>query len=117
MVLNLRKSDVKKAIVGSGGYLTNVAKKLNCDWHTAQRYVLKFKLEADMKQEDEKMNDLTEMKLMENIKNGDTTSIIFRLKTKAKNRGYIERQEHEHSGQIRGNDEVVVRIVKDEAKL
>lgn len=91
---NIRKSDVKKAIEGSGGYMTNVAKKLNCDWHTAKRYVDKYQLQNDLIEEDEKLNDLTEMKLIENIKNGDTTSIIFRLKTRAKNRGYIESRDY-----------------------
>ena len=97
---NIRKSDVKKAIEGSGGYMTNVAKKLNCDWHTAKRYVDKYQLQQDLIEEDEKLNDLTEMKLIENIKNNDTTAIIYRLKTKAKNRGYSETTNIQHSGTI-----------------
>ena len=97
---NIQKSDVKKAIEGSGGYMTNVAKKLNCDWHTAKKYINKYNLNDELIAEDEKLNDLTEMKLIENIKNNDTTSIIFRLKTRAKHRGYIERSDINHTGTV-----------------
>jgi hypothetical protein len=44
----------------------------------------------------ESMLDYTEGKLFENIKNNDTTAIIFALKSLGKKRGYIERQEHDH---------------------
>jgi hypothetical protein len=105
MSKKFQKSEVKKAIDGSGSYITNVAKKLNCDWHTAEKYIKKFKLEDDLRIENEKLNDLAEMKLIENIKTGDTTSIIFRLKTKGRDRGYVERLE---------TKQTVVNILLDE---
>jgi predicted transcriptional regulator len=37
--------------------------------------------------------DFVESKLMENIRNGNVVAQIFYLKTKAKHRGYVERQE------------------------
>jgi hypothetical protein len=41
--------------------------------------------------------DMAEGKLMEQVTNGDTTAIIFTLKTLGKKRGYIEKQEIDHS--------------------
>ena len=39
--------------------------------------------------------DLAESKLIEAIKNGNLTAIIFFLKTQGKSRGYVERSGHD----------------------
>ncbi len=44
--------------------------------------------------------DFVESQAYKQIKEGNTSMIIFYLKTKGKRRGYIERQEVEHSGGI-----------------
>ena len=45
--------------------------------------------------EREGLKDFAEGKLMQQIDGGNITAIIFYLKTQAKDRGYIEKVEHE----------------------
>ena len=47
---------------------------------------------------DESRIDYVEGKLFENIDANKTNEILFYLKTKGKNRGYVERQEHQIDG-------------------
>lgn len=46
----------------------------------------------------ESLLDFAESKLMEHINDGDITSLIFFLKCKGKQRGYVERVENEITG-------------------
>jgi hypothetical protein len=96
---------IKKAITGSCGYYQHIAKHLGCEWHTAKKYVEMYPETIQAyNNECELLLDLAESKLAENIKDNDNTAIIFYLKTKGKKRGYIERNEVEHSGEIKTND-------------
>jgi hypothetical protein len=117
MTKKIQKCDVKKAIEGSGGYMSNIANKLNVSWHTAKKYVELFKLQEMIVEEDEKLNDLTEMKLIENIRNLDTASIIFRLKTRARNRGYVERVDVGITVEERANNLNALFPTEEELKL
>lgn len=54
---------------------------------------------ADLVSEIEEASiDYVESKLIENIDNNKTSEILFYLKTKGKNRGYVERQEIQTDG-------------------
>jgi hypothetical protein len=57
-----------------------------------------FKEEVDSL--DERTIDFAESELLKQIKEGNTTATIFYLKTKGKRRGYIEKQEVEHTGEV-----------------
>lgn len=48
----------------------------------------------------EQFLDFLETKLVERINEGDTTAVIFALKTKGKKRGYIEKTEVENTGNM-----------------
>lgn len=93
MAYNFQKSEVKKAIVGSGGYISRIAAKMKCDWHTAKKFIDQYQLEEFRQVELENSIDRAEIKLEEKIQEGDITAIIFKLKTQGKKRGYVERQE------------------------
>ncbi len=61
---------------------------------------------------EEIMLDFGEHKLMERIAKGDTLATMFLLKTKGKRRGYIERQEVAHEGDV--VKQITVNVVRPE---
>jgi len=74
--------------------MTFAAKRAGVGYATVKRYVAEFPSVAQaVVDAKEGMLDFAEGKLMEKIKAGDNTAIIFYLKTQGKARGYIERQE------------------------
>lgn len=97
-----------------------VAKALNCTRQAVSKRIrenpeIKAAYEAIL----EEQIDYAENLLMQNMGKGDTTALIFYLKCKAKNRGYVERQE------VTGKDGAPVvppasnpfgNLTKDEAK-
>ena len=86
---------VIKAILEAHGLLSDAARRLHCSRTTLYRYIAEHPEVAEAREEaDESTKDLVEGKLLNEIKKGNVTAIIFYLKTKAKDRGYIERQEH-----------------------
>jgi hypothetical protein len=83
---------VKNSIIKSKGFISQVAKNLNCENKTIYNYVNKYPdLQEVINDTREKMIDFAESKLLKKIKQGDTTAIIFFLKTQGKHRGYSEK--------------------------
>ena len=90
-----------KALVSSLGVVTSAAKVAGVDNATHYTWL---KNDPIYRERVESIADVAldfaESKLHENIDKGDTTATIFYLKTKGKKRGYIEKQEIGHSGEV-----------------
>lgn len=82
------------ALKATKGMKTLAAQHLGCDYRTVQSYIEKFPTVAAAYAEiHERTGDTVELKLIEKVMSGDTTAIIFALKTKYRSRGYTERIE------------------------
>ena len=113
-----KKQQTKKALIEALtqtlGVVTSACKIVGIDRTTFYKYINEDEVFAKaVKDISEVAIDFAESKLYEQIRDNNTTSTIFYLKTKAKHRGYVERQEVEHSGEIK---EVVVNINKGKNK-
>ena len=88
-----------KALKEVNGYISQAAKILHCSFQTICTYRDKYpEVKEVLVELEETELDYTELKLHNNIKAGKEASIFFKLKTKGKHRGYIEKQEIQHSG-------------------
>ena len=88
------EEQVAQAVMEAGGILTTAARRLGCASCTVYEYIERFPaLKHVLTEARESSVDLAESKLIEAIKNGNLTAIIFFLKTQGKSRGYTERSE------------------------
>ena len=84
--------EIELALRESAGLQYIAATKLKCAPSTVTNYVKRNKhLQRVIEECREGVLDLAEGKILEKIRDGDIAAIIFFLKTKGKNRGYIER--------------------------
>lgn len=95
----MTKSDTKKSVMiqaleSSLGVVSVACNKAEISRETHYRW---YKEDPIYKQEVDNVKnvclDFVESKLFEQIRDNNTTSTIFYLKTQGKNRGYVERQE------------------------
>lgn len=124
-------AEMAEAIAEAKGFISTAAKRLGCGRRTIYRYIRQY---ASVRQavEDarEDMKDFAEAKLFQLIQGyqvctasdeeeaprvvhyqPNVTAIIFYLKCQAKDRGYVERMQHEVTGADGGP--LVVRYVDD----
>ena len=91
---HIKKESLLKALEQSLGVVTVACKKADVPRSTYYKWLNE---DSDFKREVEDIEnialDFAESKLHEQIQGGNTTATIFYLKTKGKNRGYVERQE------------------------
>lgn len=94
----MSKFDKKKQLIEclkkSKGIVADACKNTGISRGTFYKW---YKEDEDFKEQVDEINEATldfvESKLLENIKKGEVTSIIFYLKTKGRNRGYQEKAE------------------------
>jgi hypothetical protein len=86
-------SVIEKAIVKAFGNLSTAARSLQVDRVTLYKWIQQEGLEQAVIEGRNTRLDFVESKLDQKIDGGDTTAIIFFLKTQGKSRGYVERQE------------------------
>lgn len=85
---------VATAITQSRGIIATAAESLGCTRQTVEKYINRYSVVKEACREArESTIDFVESKLLKNIDAGDTTAMIFFLKTIGKSRGYTERQE------------------------
>lgn len=87
-------AQVIEAINNSRGFVSTIAKNLGCSRMHVYRLIEKYPTAKEaLVNEREGVKDFVEGKLIQQVDAGNITAIIFYLKTQAKDRGYIERQE------------------------
>lgn len=97
-----KKQQTKKALLEalekSLGVITSACKIVGVDRGTFYRYYNEDpEFKKAVKDIDNVSLDFVESKLFKQIESGNVAATIFYLKTKGKNRGYIEKQQIEHS--------------------
>ena len=71
-----------------------VARRLDCDRSTVGRYAKRYvTIQEALSQADEELTDIAEMQHAQLMKAGYWPAIRLRLKTKGKDRGWVERKE------------------------
>jgi hypothetical protein len=107
-----KKEPLLKALEKTLGVVTTACKQTDVSRATFYRWLAD---DSDFRNAVEEIQgvalDFAESRLFEQIKDGSTAATIFYLKTKGKRRGYVERQELEHSG---GDKPVNIKLVIDD---
>lgn len=95
------KEQIIEAVKSSKGFMSKAAALLGCSYTTIWNYREKYpevkEILHDIK---EARKDMAEEKLQDNVELGKEVSLLFFLKTQCQDRGYIEKQQIQHSGMV-----------------
>jgi hypothetical protein len=95
------------AIKQARGFVTKASQLCGVSRTTFYTYLKRYTtVQEALEDQREARTDFVENKLMSAIDEGNVTAIIFYLKTQAKGRGYVEKQQREISGPDGGPVEV-----------
>ena len=101
-----------QAVEAAGGNLTLAAKMLKCSRTTVYNYANKFvTVQAAIDEQREVSLDFAENTLMSLIREKNVAATIFFLKTRGKERGYIERSEI--TGPDGSPQKITVKLIDD----
>lgn len=104
-------AEVLPVIASKYGLRTQIVEQLGCDLETLKRYEKQFEeISAALNFQRERMKDIGELSLFRAVMAGEAWAVCFFLKTQAKDRGYIERQEVTGAGGKPIQQEVKVAI-------
>jgi len=107
--MKVTTAEAAQAIKKAKGFITIAAKNLGISRSQLHNLINAHPtVKAALTDAREEMKDFAEGKLFANIQEGKEASIFFYLKCQAKDRGYVERQELEHGGQV------TLRVVYDD---
>ncbi|MDA3832094.1 MAG: hypothetical protein PF495_01725 [Spirochaetales bacterium] len=105
---------IETALLGTGGFVTYAAKKLNCTHQNIKKRIDGSPyLQEVMDSIHEGYLDLSEHALLKRIRDEDLGAICFYLKCQGKKRGYVEKQQLEHTGKDDGAIEIHNKISDD----
>jgi len=100
----------------NGSNITLSCQNVGIDRGTYYVWMSKYpKFASNVKQCIERVYDFVEGSIHKGIREGNTAMTIFYAKTKMKGRGYVEKQEIEHSGSL-FNQPVKIEIVEDDSR-
>lgn len=94
------KEVIEKAILASYGNILKAAKSLKCERATLYKWIEEESLQDVVQDGRDAVLDIAENSLLENIKEGRETSLIFFLKTQGRKRGYSQNEPKEDTTPI-----------------
>lgn len=111
----------KKALIDSlTNNLNNITEACKDIGITRDTYYKWKKSDPEFREAAENINehliDFAENSLLKQIENGNTTATIFFLKTRGKHRGYVEKQELDHTSKGASLSPVVWKFIDAEKK-
>jgi len=115
MSYRVKKATVLEAIRGTGGIVSQIAKRLSVDWSTARKYINAWdETKKAFEDERETILDMAERTLFKSVKDGNSQDAKWVLSTLGKNRGFSERQEITGANGDNFINKVVVQFVRPE---
>lgn len=98
-----------EALQKTKGMVHLAADAIGCHHQTVYNYAKRYPtVQQAIDNERGKFIDVAELALARAVQNGEGWAVCFALKTLGKNRGYVERQQVEHSGKDGGDLKIVI---------